>query len=333
MRILHLVPDTEGGGAESFVSQLVRVLDAGSVEATLLFCRNGQAKPPILRVPGWGPIFTPPAVRAFVRSRGVDLVHTHLPWTGLQFAVVNRVGVPVVHTAHSEVPNKGRLQQRAERSAVARADGVVAVSSGVAKSIAVAGWKSKRDVRIIPNGSPYPEEAARPGEREGLVWAGRFIENKDPLAFIHLAGQLPGTPCSIVGRGPLETAVRSAAAAARVDVLAWQSAVEEVMRRFRALVVTSRHEGMPMIVLEAMALGLPVVAPDIAGLRELLGDSPFLYPVGDVCALRARAHAVVSDPMVAIEEGQRLRARHLENFSLERAAVRHLELYRSLLCV
>jgi len=99
-----------------------------------------------------------------------------------------------------------------------------------------------------------------------------------------------------------------------------------------AFVLSSRFEGMPIAILEAMACGLPVVASDVGGISEVIleGATGFLVPPADTEALAERLGRLVSNADTRRQFGEASYRRAQESFSLPRWQREHLELYRSL---
>ena len=139
----------------------------------------------------------------------------------------------------------------------------------------------------------------------------------------------------VVGSGPELPALQSLASqlgiAHRVHFLGWHPAVPQLMRASQLLVLTSRWEGLPNAVLEAMASGIPVLAAKTHGVTELLGDDPEqVFQQEDVDGFTHRVLHLLSHPQEAQRLGQKNRARALRQFSLEQMIDAYAQLYRSL---
>ena len=143
---------------------------------------------------------------------------------------------------------------------------------------------------VIPNGidlGRYPASVAAdlgpfgisPGHRP-IVYVGR-IEPQKGLDWL-LANarswldRIPESELLLVGDGPqradLERISQQAGITARVHFAGWRPEIPEILAASRLLILPSRWEGMPNVVLQAMASGLPVLATDVEGVRELLGE-------------------------------------------------------------
>ncbi len=137
----------------------------------------------------------------------------------------------------------------------------------------------------------------------------------------------------IVGEGETMPAVRAEVRArdvgAYVLLAGRRNDVPQVLAAFDAFVLSSRMEGLPLAVLEAMAAGVPVVATAVGGLPYLIrdGENGFLVPPGDEAALRGRLVALRDDPMRARAIGEQGRVDVRERHSREAMVKRYIELY------
>ena len=106
-----------------------------------------------------------------------------------------------------------------------------------------------------------------------------------------------------------------------------------MMPHFALLWLASSYEGLPNVVMEAMASGVPVIATDIPGTRDLVtpGESGFLVPIGDRAGLARFAHKILEDPALRQRLGEAGRQRILADFSVESMIAKHVTLYRELL--
>jgi glycosyltransferase involved in cell wall biosynthesis len=141
----------------------------------------------------------------------------------------------------------------------------------------------------------------------------------------------------IVGDGPqrwrLERYRDQIEIADRVRFLGERSDVPRLMPHFDCLWLGSEYEGQSNAVLEAMAAGVPVVATEIAGNRDLVvhGETGFLVPVGDRAGFARWTHRLLDDPDLAQRCGQASVARVRDEFSLEKMIQRHVALYDEIL--
>jgi glycosyltransferase involved in cell wall biosynthesis len=140
----------------------------------------------------------------------------------------------------------------------------------------------------------------------------------------------------LVGEGPLRKSLESWAEAVghdRVKCLPWQSNVPPLMRACRLLVLPSRYEGMPNVVLEAMASGRPVVCSDVQGSEELLGHAhqAQVFPSGDSQAMKNLVEQFLSDEVLSGKIGEANQARVRKDFSVAAMVDAYRSLYRNVL--
>jgi len=109
--------------------------------------------------------------------------------------------------------------------------------------------------------------------------------------------------------------------------------VPRLLPHFDVLWSTSEYEGQSNVILEAMAAGVPVVATDIAGMRELVvaGETGYLVPVGDRAGFAKRTEGLLNDPATAARLSEAARRRVETEFSVARMVERHAALYREFL--
>jgi glycosyltransferase involved in cell wall biosynthesis len=141
---------------------------------------------------------------------------------------------------------------------------------------------------------------------------------------------------SIVGDGPMRDRLEQIASEITGGgPIQFVGETREVLRYYQhshMLVLPSFWEGLPLVLLEGMACGLPVVATDIGGHREVIEDgvNGLLFPVGQVDELASRIVYFIENPDRAKEMGLRGRETVLSGFSLAESLKRYLDLYRSL---
>jgi glycosyltransferase involved in cell wall biosynthesis len=179
----------------------------------------------------------------------------------------------------------------------------------------------------------------RPG-RFNLAAVGRL----EPVKALHLAIdalRVQGMPANvhlhIVGTGSCESELRRRAeatgVAARVHFLGFRRDACGFIAHCDALVMPSLHEGLPYALLEAMALGTPVIASRVGGLAEVVQDevTGLLFAPGDASALAFAIRRLIVDPSLRARLGDEARRVQRAKYSLESMAGRYLDLYREVL--
>ncbi len=248
------------------------------------------------------------------------------------------------------VADPSRWRQRLEAWSTRRVDRIVCVSRAVAEFCQQQAGFPQAKLQVIPNGidlSDYPpDRRLRPGkvglpnDRRLLLFVGRLHPQKGLDWLLGLTPQLfermPNHELVLVGDGPQRAELQSMAerlgVADRVRLLGWRADARDLMAAADLLILPSRWEGMPNVVLEAMASGLPVVATRAAGVVELLGPAAPQQTVefGDGRALIDAIVRTATDPGKSAELGQANRQRVAQHFSLQAMIDAYSELYRSL---
>lgn len=277
-------------------------LERAGVPVHLLTGKAGRRRPD----PLW-----PVRLRSLARERGYGLVHTHMPVPAVAARVLLRgaLSVPLVHTEHN-MWSRYRLPTRIANAATyQRNDAVVAVSRAVAGSVGKAA-RAREDgwMRVVHHGPDLggapdgPEARARARSALGLPQdavvigtVGNHTPKKDQAtlleAFAVMRRNHTGAALVLIGSGPLEQALRERAAAlglgpsvvfagSRTDVPALLPALD-------VFTLSSRQEGLPVALMEAMASGLPSVLTRVGGIPEIVdqGAEGLLVQPGDTEAL------------------------------------------------
>ncbi|MEZ4361243.1 MAG: glycosyltransferase [Kofleriaceae bacterium] len=289
----------------------------------------------------------PPRLMRAFRELRADVVHTHNPQPLIYGAPAARLaGAAAIHTKHGL--NPGSTKQRWLRRGAARlVSSFVAVSEPTAAQAREQQDCAPGRLRVIPNGIRLdkfaPDPALRAAVRAELglgdAWVvgtvGRLDEYKNHLMLLRaLAPHLSdAVKLVIVGDGPMRDEL--AAAVARLPspssvVLTGQRRdVPRLLPAFDVFTLPSSTEGLPLVVPEAMAAGLPVVATAVGGLPDVLehGVTGLLTPVEEAPLLAALLS--LREPARAAAMGQAARSAALERFGADRMVDRYLALYKA----
>jgi glycosyltransferase involved in cell wall biosynthesis len=352
IKILHVVVPTEVGGMQRVVATLATGLhqrghrvavagvmpaaDGGTEAPLLTSLRSVGVAVHAVAVPGRAYRRERTAMAELCRSFAPDVVHTH----GYRPDVVDgpvarRLGLPVVTTVHGFTGGdwKNRVYERLQVRAFRRFDAVVAVSRPLANLLEAKGTPRQR-IHVVPNAwAPQASGAGRAEARQALGaredrcligWVGRFGREKGPDVLVRTMALLEDTNlvAAMVGDGPERSGCRALAARLGLDErIAWPGAVPDAGRLFAAFdvfVLSSRTEGTPIVLFEAIAAGVPVVASRVGGVPDVVGDhEALLVPADDPAALAAALRAVVADPDAARTRADAARRRLAGSFALD----------------
>jgi glycosyltransferase involved in cell wall biosynthesis len=290
-------------------------------------------------------------------SAGAEVVHAHLFPAFYAVALVCR-GRTVV-TEHSPTNSRrGRsLLAAVERLVYRRYDVKAAISEGVAEALEE--YLDRLGVpgpvvvvrngialdRFTPMSGAAPTPPALPAARDlpaaradvtgepatprlRLVTVGTLDARKNVGAAVATVARVEHVSLTVVGDGPEREHLRTAAAATsgRVSLVGLRGDVPDLLRQHDALLMTSRYEGFGLVAAEAMASGLPVLAPRLPGLAEVVGDAGLLHEPDDLDALADHITRLRDDPDLRVRLAERARLRSVR-FDLEHTVDAYLDLY------
>jgi glycosyltransferase involved in cell wall biosynthesis len=291
-----------------------------------------------------------------VRAWKPDVLHSHMVHANLLARALRVfVRVPAMVSTIHNIYEGGRLRMAAYRLTNRLVDHVTIVSQAAADRFVRDGIVPRELLKVVPNGvNPEHFRDVPATERESLrramglesefVWlaVGRFQPAKDYpnllRAFARVRERFPAAILLLVGQGPLQSETETLAHAlglgGQVRFLGVRQDVPDLMSVADAFVMSSAWEGMPIVLLEAAAAGLPIVATLAGGNHEVIleGESGFLVPPRDAEALGSAMLRLMelSDAQRA-SMGQRGRQRVRTEYGLRRVVDRWEELYREVL--
>ncbi len=365
MRILQVAAPAEAGGLERVVESLAvglrtRGRDVGV--ATLLPGRSADHPfVEALRGTGVRLHLLPLGRRDYLRERRElralfaslrpDVVHTH----GYRVDLLDRgiaasLGIPTVTTIHGASMAggaKSALFEWLQRKNYRRFDAVVAVSRQLHERALADGVPASR-LHLVPNAwrprrEPLERRAARRAlglDDEGDVvgWVGRFIPVKGPDLFLEALARMPEPrPLGVlIGYGPEAERLRRLASERGLgSAVRFCTDVRDAgtyVRAFDTYVLSSRSEGLPIVILEAMSAGVPIVATTVGGVADALGDgAAWLVPPEDPAALATAIAASLTDRAGALARRDRASRRIESDYSVDLFLDRYEEVYRRVL--
>ncbi|MFG2619915.1 glycosyltransferase family 4 protein [Streptomyces sp. NPDC048507] len=303
-----------GAGSSAHVRSLTTGLAARGVRVTVCAPVAAEGE---YDFTGAGARFTPDAVSALrAACAGADLVHAHGVRAGMRAALAMRGGgrgqVPLVVTWHGGAPEPagalGRLSRLLERH-VARAAAVVLGASS--DQVDLARRRGARDARLAAPAVPGGEPAVDAGktraelgavERPLIVAVGSLVARRGYSVLLDAARAWrvldPQPLLVIAGEGPLraELARRIEAEGLPVRLLGRRRDADLLLAAADVAVVPSRWEGRSLLAQEALRAGVALVATEVGGVPELVGEAAVLVPYGDSGALAGAVAALLDDP-------------------------------------
>lgn len=367
LRVALAITDLDVGGAERCLVDLATRLDPARFEP-VVYClgrrpsQGGDDCAQALEAGGigthyldgqglWSLFRVLRRLKRLLANQSPDLIQTSLFHANLIGRIAARcAGVRRVVAGIRVAERRSLWHLWLDRITHRWVDRYVCVSQAVARFSTEHGGLPEHKLVVIPNGIDLdrypapapatPESLGIPPGRRLVVCVGRLEPQKGVRWLIETTGQwlprLPDCDLVVVGKGPqrpeLEAVCRGQGMVDRVHFVGWRREVPEILAASHLLVLPSRWEGMPNVVLQAMASGLPVVATDVEGVRELLGPDADCQVVNyaDTQSLANSIVSILSQPQRAADLGRRNRLRAETHFGLQRMVSAYEDLWQSL---
>jgi glycosyltransferase involved in cell wall biosynthesis len=357
MRIVHSVTSGEAAGGQVVALQLARAARAAGNECVFVSPDDG---PSLAQVRAEG--FATHLVRldrlfrldgvlrlaALLNDVGADVLHLHTPLvaTILGRLAGFRARVPVVSHVHIENhfprrPLQAALYRRLDNATARRCAALITVSNGTREALEAQGYPPGRTV-VIHNGvapataEPAALELPRPvvGEIARLAEVKGQRTLLQACAGLDVSVVLVGTDLEQGGayRDLLEREADELGMRERVLFTGYRADAASLLRAFGVFALPSTTEGLPLVLLEAMAAGVPVVATPVGGVPELVrdGETGLLVPPGDAEALAAAIQRLLDEPDTARRLAANALAQVEERFSERAMGERVLAVYEDL---
>jgi glycosyltransferase involved in cell wall biosynthesis len=367
-RILHLIHSTAFGGGPTMVDLLCTRLQGSEFEMSLV--SDGEGDLPA-RLAGQGVRVTSmpltskgsfarniPKLAGVIRRESPDLVHVHGHWAASlgQVAVQLAGRVPTIYSvqwpAYLDDTNAYSRARNwmAEALACRLAARVVAVSNHDRQTLVRRRLCSAQKLTVIhnsfdprkfPDVPPESNHSAQKSDGAILGFVGRLADQKGCEFLIEAMPAViqahPHTRLRIVGDGPdrpkLEALVSRLRLEPTVEFLGYRPASAQLMGEFDALIVPSIYDVHPLVAVEAMASGLPVIASAVGGLAETVvdGTTGFLVPPRRPEELASAINRLLASDGLRRSMGAQARTRALAQFSPEVCVAAYAAEYRAVL--
>ena len=360
-KVAHLIAPNAVGGAESVVRVLAagRHARLGRTEVIALVPQPASSpfvdalrdvEIPVSEV--WGGsrryVAEAAAVASVLKNISASIVHTHVYRADfVGYMAARRAGIAAVATYHGHVAGnwRNRAYEWADRYLLRRFDAVICVSRYNRSRLLRMGTPESK-LPLIPNGLEPVQSLGRVEAREALGipldarvigWVGRLSREKglDLLLRSLSEADLAGARVVVIGDGPERKALSALAStnsAAHVEFVGERPNAATLLPAMDVLAISSRSEGSPMILLEAIRTETPVVAFGVGGIPQMLApDSGWLIPPGDVAGFAAGLREALTDPAKARNRARRACQYADEEFGVDRWLDRVEQVYTEVL--
>lgn len=335
LKVIHLIKGLGPGGAERLIVNQLQTADPTIEYSVLRLIGHKDHLVPGVEAAGatslliGGGRFWPLALRKKLATLAPHVVHAHSPVLAVAarlLVATTRLDIVVVTTEHNRWPRHHRLTRFANKLTARLDNARLAVSEDVRTSMSASLHSS---TTVLDHGVPIAPlvalRAKRPEMRARLLGdmadhlvvigiVANFRPEKAYDVFLDAAAELVSRRQNVrflvVGQGPGEAAfreaVRNRGVAGSVEVLGYRDDATEVMSAFDIFTLTSRHEGKPVSLMEAFALGIPVVATRAGGIPEAVTDgvNGILANIDDAAGICAAWEELVDSPARRTEMGQ-----------------------------
>ena len=357
MKVLHVIPSLNTGGAQKLLGDLLPLINNHpDIETSVVvFHKTGSGIEKILEshnIPVFSLEISSHSAKAILKLREfikkVDIIHLHL-FPANYFGVLANIGLnkPLFFTEHS-THNKRRNKKwmrPVERFFYKNLTGIICISNATKESLT--NWLGKdfksSKFHIIENGIDLKQyKAARASAsyemfgRTGIpvLMISRFTDSKDQATVVKSLDYIENKDVFIVFAGEGETMKKirnlsiSLGHEDRVIFLGNRQDIPEIIKASKIGVQSSHWEGFGLTAVEMMAGGLPVIASDVEGLRQVVEGAGLLFEKGDPEKLAEIINKILNSEKLLTEIIQKEEER-VNNYSIETAANNHIQLYKS----
>ena len=299
------------------------------------------------------------AVRRLLAETRPGLLHTHMAKAGTIGRIAAQTGPQrprTVHTFHGHVldgyfgPSVQRAFIEVERRLARRTDALIAVSPEIRDALQALGIGARREFHVIPLGLDLDRFLAVTGpggelrdhlglgpDQPLVGVVGRLVAIKAVEVLLEAMTHLPDVHLAVVGDGDeriaLTARTQSLGLGARVHFVGWWPDIPSAMSDLDVVALTSRNEGTPVAIIEALAAGRAVVATDVGGVRHVVEDrvTGRLAPPGDPVAVAGLIRGLLDRPDERASFGRAGRESVRHRFGQERLLADIRVLYSDLL--
>jgi glycosyltransferase involved in cell wall biosynthesis len=366
MKVLHIITRMNTGGPAVFLDHLTSSLVSLSCESTIAFgyCESNEIdyletkklSSNCIKITSLHRSLNPyHDLKSFIKIRNViktikpDLINTHTSKAGvlgrLAAKSVDR-DLPVAHTFHGHLiygyfaKYKSLIFTIIEKFMSIFTDMFIAVTSETKSSLQKLGIGKKGAWQVIPIGipiAPITTSKSDPTQPLKLLWVGRFTDIKDPFYAIETIRTLEvtkpaGFTLTMVGEGEVFEEAKKRAVGLPIKFTGWIKTPFESIKEFDLLMLTSKNEGLPLVMLEAANLGKPTISRNVGGVSEFIKSNTTGFLVSGGHQEMAKIITELAHDRNRLEQAGALSKKLLSSeFSVETTAKQYYQTYNQLM--
>jgi glycosyltransferase involved in cell wall biosynthesis len=366
IKVLHIIKSLGRGGAETLLPETLKLHDKRKFEFHYIYFlpwKNQmvesieQAGGHVMCIAARNNIFmvlSASKVISYIKHNDIDIVHSHLPWAGVVARLAKKLrNVPLVYTEHNKQERYHGITRIMNLSTIGANTRILAVSDEVAVSIRKFKPKLRAPLSVLANGvnsasfsrSLFSGNEVRvelniPADAIVTGTVSVFREQKRLDVWLQTAAAIlkdhPNTHFIIVGDGPKRDEIfklrNDLGLVERVHLVGLQTEVRPYLAAMDIFMMASKFEGLPVALLEAMAMSLPVVSSSAGGIPQVVrnGVEGLLCDVEATRELPALVGKLVGDRDLRRSCGDAARMRILANFDMSRMVKELENIYHNL---
>ena len=291
-RIVHIISSIKGGGAEVAVRNLHKInlnknLDSYVIYFTGKFVKL-EKNEMLLNMHRRNPLiifYLRKKLKEFLKKQKKLVIHVHLTWPFIFtfFAVLGLKNIKLIYTEHDTTNRRRKIPffRIIDRLIYSRYDSIVCISHGVHKALAKwVGPKIRDRIVTITNGSrilPLHKRSSIKNRPPRLISLGSLTYKKNFSTSIAAIAEIKDDieSYTIVGEGPergkLQNLIKSLELEKKVKLVGWSDNIKKHLYKADIQIIPSLVEGFGLVAVEGMSTGLPIVASNVEGLKEVLG--------------------------------------------------------------
>lgn len=367
MKILQLISSAGFFGAENVVLELSRELDCLNIKNTIGVFENSQnphieialnagkhnLKTEVFKCRGRVDVKTILDIKRFVQAKDIDIIHTHGYKSDIYGLIVAKLlKKPVMSTIHNWTPYNlvSRIYCHMEKVLLRNFNMTVAVAEDIRDELLRINVREDK-IALIFNGvktnkfdgckKDLREEFNIDNNTKIVGTVGRLVEDKGLFNLLNAASEISNTfenvRFMIVGDGPLRGELEKKSIelgiAEKVIFTGLRNDVPEVYSTFDIFALPSLKEGLPMVLLEAMASKKPIVATTVGAIPRVIANTKdgILANPGDVCGLKAAIISLLQDERLSRTLAYSAYRKVIEEFSSSAMCAKYVCIYERLL--